>query len=62
MASEEFHDDLAYAIRGAVLFCAGVAIAITAAIWIGLWAINKPVHPDACANYRGAECAAAVAK
>lgn len=39
-----------------------VAIFWVAAVWISLWAINKPVHPDACGNYRGAECAAAVSK
>lgn len=36
-----------------------LAIAVIAAIWISLWAINKPVHPSACDQHRS-ECAAAV--
>ena len=39
---------------------AGIVVFCVVACWLGLWAINKPVHPFACDNFRGAECAAAV--
>lgn len=37
---------------------AAIATATVALIWLGLWAINKPVHPFACDQLRS-ECAAA---
>lgn len=38
---------------------AWVASFLVIAIWLGLWAINKPVYPTACDQQRS-ECAAAV--
>lgn len=35
-----------------------IAIFAVAAIWLSLWAINKPVHPFACDQKRS-ECVAA---
>lgn len=49
--------------KGAVVFFIALSTAAMGAIsiiWLALWAINKPVHPDACGEFRGAECMAAI--
>lgn len=46
-----------FLIQSACVVAAMLAFAVVAA-WIGLWAINKPVHPFACDQHRS-ECAAA---
>lgn len=36
--------------------------AVITLVLLALWAIGKPTHPDACDDYRGAECVAAIAE
>lgn len=49
--SDELFGDIFTVVAGCVAF-------VVIAAWIGLWAINKPVHPFACDQHRS-ECAAA---
>jgi hypothetical protein len=53
-------DDLVGGARIIAIVLASAAITCVACVWLALWAINKPVHPDACGSFRGAECMAAV--
>lgn len=56
----DLSDELASGVRVVAIVLAGAAMTFVACVWLALWAINKPVHPDACGTYRGAECTAAV--
>lgn len=55
----DLSDEISSGVVVIAIMLAGSVIVLAAAIWLALWAVNKPVHPTACANYR-AECAAAV--
>lgn len=54
------HEDIGNGATVILIVLASAAITGVACIWLALWAINKPVHPDACGEFRGAECMAAI--